>query len=143
MVDRRVQGALVLRAATYWLYCLLTLTLLTLCWQICNAPQPEPFSVHLAALTSNFAPVALGSLLMLPIVLFDVLRMSNRFTGPIYRLRRLVQQLADGQDVPELAFRDGDFWMEFANEFNAVARRIRELESKVARLENERETVQV
>ena len=43
----------------------------------------------------------------------------------------------------ELAFRDGDFWMEFASDFNAVARRMRELESKVAHLENERETVQV
>ena len=140
-VDRRVQGELMFRTATYWLYCLLTLTMLTICWQIYKAPQPEPFDVHLDAVKANFGPVALGSLLILPIVLVDVLRISNRFTGPMVRVRRLLRQLADGQDVPELTFRDGDFWTEFAGEFNAVAQRFRELEAKLARLESEQETV--
>jgi hypothetical protein len=136
LVDRRVQGALMLRTASYWLYCLLTLTLLTLCWRIANS-EPQPFQSHLQALKADFAPAAIGSLLLLPIVLIDVLRLSNRFTGPMYRVRRTMSQLACGEQVPPLTFRDGDYWTEFAGDFNAVAARLQELEAKVTALENE------
>jgi hypothetical protein len=125
------------RTASYWLYCLLTLTLLTLCWRIANT-EPQPFLSHLHALKKDFAPAAIGSLLLLPIVLVDVLRLSNRFTGPMFRVRRTLKQLSQGQPVPPLTFRDGDFWTEFAVDFNAVAERLRELEAKVATLESER-----
>jgi hypothetical protein len=135
-VDRRVQGALLLRTGSYWLYCLLTLTLLTLCWRIANS-EPQTFQSHMAALKNDFAPAAIGSLLLLPIVLFDVLRLSNRFTGPMVRVRRMMGELAEGQTVPPLKFRDGDFWNEFAEDFNAVASRLEELQAKVAKLEQE------
>lgn len=135
-VDRRVQGALMVRTASYWLYCLLTLTLLTLCWRIANS-DPQPFQSHVAALKADFAPAALGSLILLPIVLIDVLKLSNRFTGPMFRVRRLMTQLARGEAVPPLKFRDGDYWNEFADDFNAVAARLRELEAKLAQSEHE------
>jgi hypothetical protein len=124
------------RTASYWLYCLLTLTLLTLCWRIANT-EPQPFESHMHALKADFAPAAIGSLLLLPVVLIDVLRLSNRFTGPMFRVRRTMNLLAQGEPVPPLKFRDGDFWMEFAGDFNAVAARLRELEAKVAALECE------
>jgi hypothetical protein len=136
LVDRQVQGALLVRAASYWLYCLLTLTLMTLCWRIAHS-EPQPFQGHWAALQADFAPVAAGSLILLPIVLIDVLRLSNRFTGPMVRVRRLMSQMAQGQSVPPLSFRDGDFWIEFAADLNVVAARLKELEAKVAELENQ------
>lgn len=124
------------RTASYWLYCLLTLTLLTLCWRIANS-EPQPFESHMHALKADFGPAAMGSLLLLPIVLIDVLRLSNRFTGPMFRVRQTMNLLAQGEAVRPLAFRDGDFWTEFAGDFNAVAARLRELEAKVATLESE------
>ncbi len=134
LVDRRVQGALMLRTASYWLYCLLTLTLMTLCWRIA-VTEPQPFQSHLHALKVDFAPAAIGSLLLLPIVLVDVLRLSNRFTGPMFRVRRMMKQLAEGETIPPLAFRDGDFWSEFAGDFNAVAKRLQALEAQAAEAE--------
>ena len=137
LVDRRVQGALLVRATSYWLYCLLTLTMLTLCWRIANS-EPQTFQSHLQALKADFAPAAIGSLLLLPIVLVDVLRLSNRFTGPMLRVRRLMNELAAGQRVEPLKFRDGDFWMEFADDFNKVAARLGELET-ASKEENQQE----
>jgi hypothetical protein len=136
LVDHSVQGALLFRTTSYWLYCLLTLMMMTLCWRIAHS-EPQPFQSHLHALKVDFAPAALGSLLLLPVVLIDVLRLSNRFTGPMFRVRRVLQQMARGEPVPPLSFRDGDFWAEFAVDFNAVAARLRELEDKVASLESQ------
>ena len=37
-VDAKVQGALVLRVALYWVFCLLTVALMLLCWRILTGP---------------------------------------------------------------------------------------------------------
>jgi hypothetical protein len=49
------------------------------------------------------------------------MRMSNRFVGPIYRLRRSMRSLANGADVDPVFLRDGDYWFDFAEDFNRVA----------------------
>ncbi len=137
LLTDRVQVALMVRATSYWLYCLLTLTLMTLCWRIANT-EPQTFHSHLHALKRDFAPAAAASLILLPIVLIDVLRFSNRFTGPMVRVRRMLKSMIEGQPVQPIAFRDGDFWDDFAIDINGVAARLQELEAKVAALENER-----
>ena len=47
--------------------------------------------------------------------------MSNRFVGPIYRLRRSMRSLANGEEVDPVFLRDGDYWFDFAEDFNRVA----------------------
>jgi len=64
------------------------------------------------------------SLCLLPLVLVDVVRLSNRFAGPAYRLRRAMRQLAHGEKVQPITFRQGDFWKEFADDFNRIAARL-------------------
>ncbi len=77
--------------------------------------------------------VLVASLLVLPLILYDIGVLTNRVIGPLNRLRRELRRLGEGQRVEPLEFRDGDYWQEFAAEFNAVAQR-------VARLEDELET---
>jgi hypothetical protein len=119
--DYRVQGALVARAVLYWLTCLLTMTLLLLAWHMLAKPL-QPFSAHLTELWKSYGPPAIASLLILPVVIFDLLRLSNRFAGPVVRLRRSLHDLAHGKPVTAVRFRHGDFWQEFADDFNAVAK---------------------
>jgi hypothetical protein len=137
LLTDRVQIALMVRAASYWLYCLLTLTLMTLCWRIANS-EPQTFQSHMHALKRDFAPAAASSLFLLPIVLFDVLRFSNRFTGPMVRVRRMLKRMIEGEPVPPISFREGDFWDDFAEDINGVAARLQELEAKVTAQKNER-----
>ena len=59
-----------------------------------------------------------------PLVVIDCVRLSNRFAGPLHRLRRDMRRLAAGEIVEPIHFRDDDLWREFADEFNAVARRM-------------------
>jgi len=122
-VDPKVQGALLLRVIFYWFVCLLTIALMLLCWRIVTGPA-QLFYTHLDEMWFQYGPACVASLLLLPLVIVDVLRFSNRFSGPLLRLRRSMRQLAQGEDVEPIEFRDGDFWKEFAQEFNAVVARV-------------------
>ena len=119
-VDYRVQGALVVRVVLYWLTCLLTVMLLLLGWRMAAGPV-RPLNSQLRELWTIFEPVAVASLLLLPVVIFDLLRVSNRFAGPMFRLRKSLRELAQGKPVAAVQFRQGDFWQELADDFNTVA----------------------
>ena len=106
-VDYRVQGALVVRVVLYWLTCLLTITLLLLGWGMVTGPV-RPLNAHLTELWALYGSAAVASLLLLPAVIFDLLRLSNRFAGPMFRLRRSMYDLAQGKPVAAVRFRQSD-----------------------------------
>jgi hypothetical protein len=108
-VDPKVQGGLALRIALYWLVCLLTITLMLLCWRIITGPV-RPFYTHLDDLWFFNGPAIVASLLLLPLVVVDIVRWSNRFAGPMLRLRRSMRALARGESVKPIEFRGNDFW---------------------------------
>ncbi len=118
-VDAKIQGALVIRVILYWVLCLLTVTLMLLCWQVLTGP-PRTFQQHLGELWLHYGPALLASFLVLPLVMVDVVRLSNRFAGPLLRLRGSMRALARGEHVEPLRFRRRDFWAPFADEFNAA-----------------------
>lgn len=122
--DREVQGALMLRVVMYWMFCLLTITLMLVCWSVVNGP-PRQFSMLMADLYHRYAPALAASLLVLPLVMVDVVRLSNRFAGPIKRLRDGLTALAEGKEFPHMQFREHDFWTSLADKFNAVAARLK------------------
>ncbi len=124
-VDAKVQGALVLRVAIYWVFCLLSLSLMLLCWRILTGPA-RIFYTHFADMWYYYGAALVASLLLLPIVLVDIVRLSNRFAGPLVRLRRSMRALARGEEVQPIHFRGQDFWQEFADEFNAIADRLQD-----------------
>jgi hypothetical protein len=127
-VDPKVQGALVLRVLLYWVVCLITITLMLLCWSILRTPRM--FYTHLDDMWFHYGPAMIASFLLLPMVVVDVIRVSNHFAGPLVRLRRSMRALARGEHVKPVKFREGDFWQEFAEEFNAVAARVQGERSK-------------
>ncbi len=123
LVDPKVQGALVLRAVFYWFVCLLTISMMLLCWRIVTGPA-RMFYTHFDDMWFHFGPAVVASTLLLPLVILDMLRLSNRFVGPLFRLRRAMRALARGETVEPIEFRGGDFWQDVAEEFNAVAARV-------------------
>lgn len=122
-VDPKLQGSLVVRAVFYWLMCLLTVTLMLLCWRIMTGPA-RMFYAHFEDMWHDLGPALVASLILLPMIVLDVVRLSNRFAGPVLRLRRSMRELAHGEPVEPIHFRDGDFWPDFAADFNAVVARV-------------------
>ncbi|MGI8979677.1 MAG: hypothetical protein ACR2FY_10650 [Pirellulaceae bacterium] len=132
LVDSKVQGALMVRVAAYWVYCLFTITLMLVWWDMFAGP-PRPFMLVLGDVYQRFAPGAAASFLILPLVVMDVLRLSNRFAGPARRLKNALCELGEGKETRPLLFRDNDFWQETAAEFNRVNDRIKQLSARQAR----------
>lgn len=128
-VDVQVQGALLARTVLYWTFCLVALMLMLICWRIATG-QPKPLVTELVTFWKEFSPAIVISLLLLPLVVWDSVRLSNRFAGPMYRLRRSIRQLADGEPTQQLFFREGDFWKAVANDFNRLAQRVETLEAQ-------------
>lgn len=127
-VDYRLQGALVVRVVLYWLMCLLTMSLLLLSWGMIMGPA-RPMNDRLSELWAIFGPAAVVSLVLLPGVIVDLLRLSNRFAGPMFRLRRSMHDLAQGKSVAVVRFRPHDFWRELADDFNTIAARTKKPEA--------------
>lgn len=131
-VDKGVQGALMRRVATYWIVS---------SWGIFCVLAGFPIGVTLAIGVTegptigsllyqswlDFWPSMIASLLVLPVIIWDLLRLSHRFVGPMIRLRNAMRDLADGKSVRPITFREGDFWCEFASEFNRIAARLEEV----------------
>lgn len=117
-VDWQVQGKLCLRIAVYWISCFLIIACL-LCAQALFST-----SVEAANLWMNYMKVASLSLLALPLVLFDSLIFSNKFCGPIYRLRKTVKDLADGKSVSPVELRPGDAYPDLGEHLNRLIARL-------------------
>ena len=122
VADKELQGALVARTTMYWFYCLLSVALFAECW-IIFTHQPTSSVELFGRLWMNCGPALLGSILLLPVVQWDCLSLSNRFVGPMVRIRQATKELAQGQTPQPIELRDGDFWSELADDFNLVIAR--------------------
>jgi hypothetical protein len=135
-VDPRVQGALILRLLGYWVVTMITVTAMVLCWRMVNAPA-QPFASHVHSLWLHYGSAFVAAILLLPLIVIDCVRTSNRFAGPLYRLRRCMRDLTAGLPVPPVHFREGDFWSDVADDFNAVSARLQRLEEESAKAHGE------
>jgi len=126
-VDPKVQGALLIRCCLYWLLSAFAVFLALLAWQSIMGPA-RVFYRQLDEIWFRYAPVFALLLALLPVLILDFIRFTNRFAGPVLRLRSAMRQLARGDSAPTLSFREGDFWQELAADFNRVAARIKAAE---------------
>lgn len=133
LIDPKVQGMLISRVILYWaifvsgMFCLLAGFPLLVSLFIHSPGEPTAGQVFLQT-WRTFWPALFASCLMLPLLLLDIIRVTHRFAGPIYRLRSALHDLADGKPVEPIVFRYGDFWCAIADEFNRATARIRELQ---------------
>ena len=118
-IDSKVQGALLVRSAVYWLCCIAVMSVMLICWEVFATPGSIR-EIQYDQLWYRYAPALAMSLLILPFILLDVVRVTNRMVGPVYRMRNSMRQLAAGKPIAPLQFRQDDFWKEMADEFNAL-----------------------
>lgn len=139
-VDPQVQGALILRIVGYWTASFITVICMLLTWSILSSGSSSNFGERFSEMWDQFKLPLLAGILLLPLLVYDLVRMTNRFVGPLYRLRREMQILADGESPMRIQFRSDDFWQDIALDFNTIANRIECLERQ-ARGESPTESV--
>jgi len=121
-VDGHVQGAIVRRVITYWACCVL-FVVIPLCIGNTFRRPDLLFYEQFGNLWYQYWPVLVCMACMLPFFLLDALKLSNRFAGPLFRLRRHMHLLAEDKQVEPLIFREEDFCHEMALDFNRILER--------------------
>ena len=94
-VDPKVQSALAIRLAVHWfLFAGITAVIsVKLRW---FSDPFQPLSNVFTAFINEQWPVLFTMALLLPMFIYDSLKLSNRFAGPITRFRRHIREIADG-----------------------------------------------
>jgi len=134
-VDSTVQGALLRRIVLHWfLYFIVAGLAIVSLQAMLSGPDGEPLMKRVMAEAADFTLVGLILICIFPAFLLDTIRFSNRFVGPVGRLRRYLRQLGDDGNTDRLSFRGGDFWAEMAEEFNVVAVRFEDQQKEIERL---------
>ncbi|QDV74052.1 HAMP domain-containing protein [Botrimarina mediterranea] len=126
-VDRDIQGGLVWIAARYWALSLTVVGMLTVVGWVFIAPgiaQLVESPEQLRSLISCLIMGLVAAAALLPVVLLDLVKFSHRFAGPMVRLRESMRRAAAGEHVDPIRFRDGDYWQDLAEAFNAMQARI-------------------
>lgn len=124
-VDRDVQGAVLKQALLYWLWTTVVFGLVIAFCRIMPAwlsNSNEPWG----KISFHLGPYSLASIVLFPIIIYCSIRFSNRFAGPMVRVRRALKALARGEGAEYLKFRDGDYWMDIADDINAISARMTE-----------------
>ena len=126
LVDPKVQWSIAGRILSHWALLLVCLVSISAMVRIMVAAGDQPFAEAWRSAVMAQVPLLVVMLLLLPVFLRDTLKLSNRFAGPMYRLRTALRSLAEQEPTRPIKFRTGDFWLEAATDFNTV---LEELES--------------
>jgi hypothetical protein len=120
LVDSEVQGSLIRRVALHWLVFFLCNAVALALWIRLFEQPDRDWSQTVGDTLRRFLPFFVITIALIPAFVWDTLKLSHRFAGPITRLKNTLRELRDGRAVPPLRFRENDFWQEIATNFNQV-----------------------
>lgn len=123
-IDKTVQGAIVKRIILHWAVFFLLSGLSVFTIEYFLGRSQLSFAELIGVVTTKYAFFFLIMLAILPSFIYDTMKISNRFAGPILRLRTSLKLLADNGHAAEIKFREKDFWSELSADFNRVVQRV-------------------
>src|SRR5690606_19256934 len=68
----------------------------------------------------DFWPTLLCFVIVVPVLCWDAVRFSHRLVGPIFRFRKTIHALANGEPVRPIKLRNGDFLTEMKDDMNLL-----------------------
>ncbi|MEM7560534.1 MAG: hypothetical protein AAF394_15535 [Planctomycetota bacterium] len=131
-VDKKVQGALARRIVVHWCIFFVVCMLCLFAMEFFVGDPALGVGGHLAAVWQKYAFFVLVMLAIVPSFVYDSLKLSNKFAGPMVRLRHGIQKITRGEEVGTLKFRKGDFWGDVADEFNEMRTSIEAAKARAA-----------
>lgn len=124
LVEKQVQGALGRRIVSHWLIFLgLSVSVTCALQMLGNFGQQDLWARFESAMLGQVGSIVV-LLALLPWFIHDSLKLSNRFAGPMVRLKKSIVELTNQADTPPVVFRSGDFWQEIAQQFNELRMRV-------------------
>jgi hypothetical protein len=128
-IDASVQGALARRIILHWLVFLGVAALVSFILQVLSNPF-RPLATHVQDMWWTHGPFLLVMVFLLPVFVVDTIKVSHRFAGPIFAMRRAIRDVVQGKPPHKLKFRQRDFWHDLADDYNAMLLRLGVLEDE-------------
>jgi hypothetical protein len=120
LVDKRTQWAIVRQSLLHWFYHSSLTIFFLLILELLLGGILRPWGEVWQALWPIAAAVYFSMLLLLPIFILDSFKLSNRFIGPVARIRIALRELAEGKPYRRVELRTKDFWPEMGQELDAA-----------------------
>jgi hypothetical protein len=135
-IDSHVQGALMRRICAHWVIFFLVTALAIICLQALMGDPAKTIADRIRFEANEFVFMGIVMFSLFPAFMLDTIRFSNRFVGPIARLRRFMRDLKAGK-TDHCSFRDNDFWNDMASEFNEVADLVAAQQAEIKELKSQ------
>ncbi|MEE2639886.1 MAG: hypothetical protein VX768_04615 [Planctomycetota bacterium] len=116
-VDSAVQGTLIRKIGVHWVLFFVVVVGLQVYVTWMSDPVVGLGELLVATLRNNGLFLA-AMLLLLPGFLYDSVKLSHRFAGPMVRLKAAMEESARTGELQQIEFRDKDFWLDIAKSYN-------------------------
>ena len=111
----RFQTNLSLRLAMYFVLYMITV----LSWVAVDRVTASLIEAHFGQAAVSWSVMSASVVVLVGFLfIYDMMRFSHRFVGPLYRFRQCLRAIADGEDLALMKLREGDFLQELKDEFN-------------------------
>ena len=126
-VSRGIQGALSLRFGLYWVMyhiCLwngafMYFFLRARLSQLTGSDQPMlSLSEMYALFLKEYIPITVAAGLLLPVVIYELIRQTHRIAGPLVRFSHAMNDMMAGKTIQPVKLREGDMLTDFEKLFN-------------------------
>lgn len=131
VIDFEVQYSLLRKISIHWCLFLVANAIALLFWTRLLDDPTGSWSDTWSHFARSYLPMLIISICMLPVFLLDTAKLSNRFSGPVLRVRKALQSISNGEKVDAVVFRKDDFWKCLADDFNEALK----LSKKQAKVE--------
>lgn len=142
-VNSLAQGRLMLRFAGYWVvyhivlwHTLFLFRFFEYRFQLMMGNPPQTFAELYGGFCAQYYPIVFSAVAVLPLLLWDMLKMTHRIVGPLIRFQRAIEALQRGERLEEVTLRTGDLLIEYQIAFNQFLKyynnRIDTLEAQLA-----------
>ena len=123
IVSDEVQLALLMRVTMHWLLFMIANGAALIIWITLMEMPTETFATQLSEFLRIMVPMSICSLVVVPIFIYDISKLSNQFAGPVLKMRRSLTSFLESGRVEPLSIRRGYFWQKFASDFNVLLAR--------------------
>lgn len=123
LVDPEVQGDVLRKIGIHWVLFFVCNTIALMIWiRLFEQPDAD-WGKTFGDSMRRFLPFFIITMALIPAFVWDTLKLTNRFAGPIMRLRASLKEASEGRAVTPLHFRTKDYWQEIAENFNSLVAR--------------------
>ena len=122
LINWSLQGPIAMRLLTHFIaYNLATLALILACYGLRTtfaAVTEDPISTKPMTFWQQAAPVMISMFVMTPFMVWDLMTLTNRIAGPLFRFETILKDFIKSGTLKPATLRNGDLLTDFQKQFN-------------------------